>query len=76
MRVKRITTALVVVAVSATASLAPSPRASRAPHGARMHAAHAQSTLMSDIAAARLATAKYATNLPGPRPPATRSSPR
>ena len=64
MRVKRITTALVVVAVSATASLTAvasgKPSASRA----RMHAAHTQSTLMSDIAAARLATAKYATNLP------------
>lgn len=63
MRVKRITTALVVVAVSATASLTAVASGKPSASGARMHAAHAQSNLMSDIAAARLATAKYATNL-------------
>ena len=44
------------------------------PAGMRMAAA--SGTLTSDIAAARVATAKYATNLAGPRPPATRSSRR
>jgi hypothetical protein len=65
MRIRRITTALVVVAVSATASVGAVASGKPSASGARMHTAHAQSTLMSDIAAARLATAKYATNLAG-----------
>lgn len=61
MRITRISAVLVAVGLGFVVSFGAVASGKPSASGARMHG---HSTLMRDIAAARLATAKYATNLP------------